>query len=336
MTAQTSVVPRGRATLLNIKGQPDLQTAATGADAVQLNTLQRTFNKKRPLEDSQVNGVTGAINSTDDRPAEPGLEDGDGSLVLPFDLHQIGYMLTMALGNPVSVAVGGGAPAGTFAHTYASGGDTIPIVTLEGQNAPGQLEALVGGYLKDFSLPIGSTAGYAQVPVTLGGRQTTDPYTASLFTDPEVLALARRVPNVRGFVSIGGVQVARVTQGSTKVTNRTDAERYSENLISAVYLDGRSAEINATVRYTTDQVRTFGKTGADGVLPDAFEVSFTWALTQYVKLVLTFPAVRFEPVGVAIQNGDKWTVDLKGRAEIGAAAPMVTAVLTNQTAEYVL
>lgn len=334
----TTNLPRGRATLLNLKSQTDFPTPAAGASGVQLNVYQRTFNKKRPLEDDDVTGVVGYQNPTDDRPAEPGLEDADGSLSVPLDLHQIGYWLTMALGveaTPVSVDTP--APVGTFAHTFTSGAAGLPIVTMEAMNATSQYEKLIGGLVQDITLPIGPDKGYARAPVTLMGRQVSDPYNASVFTTPTVSALAKRVPNSNGVLSIGGVQTGRVTRGTLKIANTIEMDRYSgDNVQSEAFLAKISAELNVTARYVTDAIRAYGATGADGILPDAQAVVLTWALSTYMKLVVTLPAVRFEPVSVPVQNGGTMTVDLKGRAEVGAAAPMITAVLTNLTAAYTL
>ncbi|MET3665903.1 phage tail tube protein [Caulobacter sp. 1776] len=333
----TTNLPRGRATLLNLKGQADFPTAASGANAVQLNVYQRTFNKKKPLEDDDINGVVGYANPTDARPAEPGLEDADGSLQAPLDLHQIGYWLLMTLGAPGSAAVDDPAPAGTYAHTFTSGAAGLPIATMEAMNAPGQFEKLIGGLVQDATLPIGPDRGYAKVPITLMGRQTSDPYNASVFTGPTVSALAKRVPNSKGIITIGGVQVARITRGTLKISNSIEMDRYAgENVQSDAFLAKISTDLNLTARYVTDAIRAYGATGSDGFLPDAQEVALTWSLGTYMKLVVTLPAVRFEPVSVPVQNGGTMTVDLKGRGEVGAAAPMVTAVLTNLTTAYAL
>lgn len=336
--AVTNNVPRGRGTLLNLKSQVDFATPASGAGAVQLNVYQRTFNKKRPLEDDDVTGQVGFANPTDDRPAEPGLEDADGSLQVPLDLHQIGYWLTMALGlEATPEEVEGGAPAGTFDHTWTSGGSGLPIVMLEGQNAPGQHEKMVAGLLQDITFPIGPEKGYAKLPITLVGRQVSDPYVNSVFTAPTVAPLAKRVPNSRGLIAIGGSAVGRVTRGTLKLSNTIEMDRYAgDNLQSDAFLAKISAELNLTARYTTDAIRALGATGVDGVLPDPHEIVLTWAIGPYVKLVLTLPAVRFEPVSAPITNGGTITVDLKGRAEVGASAPLLTAVLTNLTSAYAL
>lgn len=333
--ANTTALPRGRGTLLRLKSQTDYLTPAAGASAVELNAYTRAFNGKRPLEDDDVNGVTGYANPTDDRPAAPGLEDADGSLTVPLDLNQLGYWLAMALGAPGTADAGGGAPAGTKVHTFVSGGLGIPIATLEAFNAAGQLEKMIGGLLQDISLPIGAEKGYAQVPITLMGRQVSDPYAVSVFTGPTVAPLVARVPNSSGVLSIGGTQVGRITKGTLKLLNRIEQDRYAgDNLQSDAFLATRGVDLSITARYVTDALRAFGAVGADGVLPDPFAVALTWRLTDNLKLVVNLPAMRFEKVSVAVQNGGLMTQDLRGRAEVGSGAAMITAVLTNALTGY--
>lgn len=331
----TTAIPRGRGTKLLLKPQTDFATAVSGAGAFELNTYTRALTPKRPLEDDDVTGTVGFANPTDDRPAAPGLEDADGSLTVPVDLVQLGFWLSMLLGAPSTAAVADPAPAGTKAHTFVSGGVSIPLATLEAYNAAGQLEKMTGSLVQDLTLPIGPEKGYAQAPITLMARKVSDPYAVSVFTGPTVVALSSRVPNVAGVLSIAGSQVGRVLKGTLKILNRLEMDRYAgDNLQSDAFLMSRGVELNIDARYTTDALRAFGAVGADGVLPDPFAVTLTWSLGTYLRLVISLAAMRFEPVGVAVQNGGNITQSLRGRAEIGSGSPMITAVLTNAYESY--
>jgi hypothetical protein len=331
----TTVLPRGRQTLLRLKDQTDFKTGAAGAGAFELNTYTRNFQKKADPADDDVLGQVGYANNTDSRPAAPAVEDASGTLSVPFDMAQIGYWLKGLFGTGVDEEQADPAPAGTYAHTWTSGGDSLPIRTLETVFGATQFEALIGAVVQDATFPIGADKGYAQVDLTLSGRQRTDPYTASVFEAPTVVALGRRAPKSIGTISIGGVSLGRVQSGSLKVTNTIDLDRYAgDRQQSDAFLSAMAAEVDATVRYTSDAVRQYGIAGTDGVLPDPVAVELDWILSPYMKLSVTLPAVRFSPMDVPVQNGGLMTVALKGRAEISAGAAMLTAVLTNLTAAY--
>lgn len=332
--AGTTALPRGRTSALRLADQADVQTQATGA-FFELNTYTGTFNKKRPLDDDDVTGQVGFANNTDARPAAPGLEDADGTLNVPLDLDQFGWWLRGALSTYAKAAVGGGAPAGTMAHTFQSGGLSLAARTIERQFSATQFEAMIGAVVQELSLPIGADKGYAKSDLKLWGRQVTDPYTATIAGAPTVVALASRVPASSGAILIGGAAVGRIQTGSLKITNTVTADRYAgDNLESDAFLDKTDVSLDITARYTTDALRIFGKTGANGVLPDPFSIQLSWTLGPNLNLVVTAPAVRFNPVSIAIQNGSLIQQQLSGRGEVGAGAPMITAVLTNARASY--
>ena len=103
---------------------------------------------------------------------------------------------------------------------------------------------------------------------------------------------------------------------------------------SAAALNATNAELNLTARYTTDALRAYGNPDATTLLPVAYAISLQYVISATLKLVLDLPAVRFEPVSIPVQNGNALTQALKGRCEVGAAAPMLTATLTNAFASY--
>lgn len=331
----TTVLPRGRTVALRLADQVDVPTQAVG-NFSEINTYAQTFNKKRPLDDDDITGQVGFANNTDARPAAPGLEDADGTLQAPLDLVQIGYWLKGALGSyDGGVAIANPAPAGTKAHTFASGAVSLPARTLERQFTATQLEAMIGAVVTQLSLPIGAAAGYAKCDVSLWGRQVTDPYNASIAGAPTIVALGARVPNSSGVITAGGVQMGRVTTGSLKISNTVTPDRYAgDNLESDAFLEKVDAALDITARYTTDALRALGQNAAGSVLPAVTAVTLSWQLSAYLKLLVTLPAVRFNPVSIAVQNGGLMTQQLTGRAEVGAGGPMVTAVLTNQQAVY--
>ena len=328
----TAALPRGRTSALRLGDQPDIPTVSPGP-FVELNTYASAFNKKRPLDDDDVTGQAGYANTTDSRPAAPGVEDADGTASVPLDLVQIGHWLKGLLGVETAAPVANGA---AFDHTFKSGSASLPARTLERQFTPTQLEAMIGAIVKDATFPIGADKGYAQVDLSLWGRQVTDPYAATLAAAPTVVALGARVPKSSGLLKLNGANIGRVTTGNLKITNDVQSDRYAgDYLQSDAFLEGVAAQLSITARYTTDALRSAGVTAVGSVLPALQALELDYMLSPALKLVFTLPAVRFEPVTAPITNGGLITVQMSGRAEVGAAAPMLTAVLTNaQAAAY--
>lgn len=331
--ANTTALPRGRSQRVRIKEQADFATQATG-NYFELNTYTVTPDKKKEFEDDDVTGSVGAVSETDARPAAPGVEESDTSFRVPLDLLQIGYWLKGLIGGYTVSAVANPAPAGTYAHVFASGSGAVPINTMERQLAAGQLEKVIGLVLKELTFPIGPDKGYEQVDVAAIARSISDPYTVSIAGAPSVLALSNRVPKTVGIIKIGGAQVGRVLKGSAKLTNTVDTDRYAGDVVrSDAMMSKLEGALNITARYTTDALRAYGAAGSDGFLPDPVQVEIDYVLSTYLKLALVFPAVRFRPVNVPAENGGTMTQQLSGRAE-SSTSPLITATLTNAYASY--
>ena len=329
----TTALPRGRGVAIRLADQADVSTQAI-ANFFEVNSYASAFNKKKPLDDDDVQGQAGYANVTDSRPAAPGLEDADGTMQVPMDMDQIGFHLKGLLGLYSVAAAAGGAPGGTMAHTFQSGALSLPARTIERQLNTGQFEAMIGAVVKDMTFPIGAEKGYAKADMSLWGKQVTDPYVATAAAAPTVVPLISRVPATSGVLRANGVQIGRVQSGNLKVTNDVQADRYAGDVTeSDAFLQAVAAQLSVTARYTTDALRTLGATGGV-VLPPIQAVDLTWTLSTYLKLVITLPAVRFEPVSIAVTNGGLLTQQLSGRAEVAAGGPMLTAVLTNARATY--
>jgi hypothetical protein len=323
----TTNLPRGRTTAHRWAQQTAFNTAAT-ANFFELNAYSSTFTPKRPLDDDDVLGSAGYANVTDARPAAPGVEDADGSMALPLDLTQIAWLLEALFGSVAPTNA-----TGVYTRVFTSGGVALPLWTIEKQLATGQFEKLIGGVCKDATFPIGADKGYASVDTTWAGFQVSAPYAATAAGAPTVVPLANRMPKSSGLLKIGGTQIGRITTGSLKVTNTIDMDRYAGSVQeSDVFLTKTDAALDITARYVDDTLRAYGTPGAGGFLPTPVAVEIDYVLSANLSLIFTLPAVRFEPVAVATENGGLMTQKLSGRAEVGSAAAMVTATLVNSSA----
>ena len=324
----TTVLPRGRQSRLRLAYQSAFATQATSGFQ-ELNTYSHSFNRTRPLADDDVLGA-GFANLVDERPAAPGLEEADGSLSVPFDLAQIGFWLKAAMGAPTTSGTT------TKTHVFTTGSTSLPSLTLEREFvSAAQLEAMIGGVVKTAKFDFGPSQGFRSLDLSLAGRQVLAPYASTIAGTPTVQALSNRVPASIGVIKQGGTAIGQVISGDLTLTNDFEMDRYvGDPFRSAVGLNATNAELNFTARYTTDTQRAFANPDATTLLPAPVAISIEYIVSATLKLVLDLPAVRYEPVSIAVQNGKALTQSFKGRCEVGASSPMMTATLTNAFASY--
>ena len=324
----TTVLPRGRQTKTRLAWETTYGTNP-GTGFEELNTYSIDLVRARTLDPDDILGA-GFNDSIGARPAGPDVEEATGKLGAPFDLIQLGYWLAASLGRVSPTG------SGPYVHSFAAGVAPLPSFTLEREFvAASQYDGLLGGVVKSAKFNFKPGKGYNMLDLDLVGKQVLEPYTATAAGTPTVVGLANRVGNNVGLVKIAGSQVGTVIDGSMTLTNDITLDRYVGNtaLIAAAILEGQDVAVDITARYSTDALRAYGVVGA-GFLPPVQAVEFDYVLGA-MSLIVSCPAVRFEPINAPVSNGKTVTIQMKGRAEVGASTALLTAVLTNtQATEY--
>lgn len=324
----TSVLPRGRQSKLRLAWETTYATAPVSGFQ-ELNAYAHDLARARALEPDDVLGA-GFANNVDARPAAPNVEDASAKISVPCDMLQVGYWLAAALGR---IAPTG---AGPYVHSFASGGTSIPSITLERELlAAAQYDGLTGGVVKTLKMPLKPGKGYNMFDIDLAASQVLAPYASTAAGSPTVATLANRVPNFLGLIKANGTTLGGLIDGALTLTNDITLDRYvnGAEYVAAAILEGQDVAVDVTARYSTDALRAYGV--PDGThLPPVQSIVFSWTLGA-MTLLVTCAAVRFEPVNAPVTNGKTITQQLKGRAEVGASTPMLTATLTNTMAtEY--
>lgn len=324
----TSALPRGRQTKLRLAWETTFGVNP-GSAFFELNTYTSDLARARTLDADDILGA-GFANNVDARPAGPDVETATGKLTVPLDLVQIGFWLAAAMGR---IAPTGSGP---YTHAFTSGVTPLPSFSLERELvAASQYDGFNGAVIKTLKLPFKPGKGYNMIDLDLVGKQVLEPYTSTAAGTPTVEALANRVPNSVGIVKIAGSQVGNVIDGSFTLTNDITLDRYigSSTYPAAAILEGMDVAVDLTARYATDVLANYGALGG-AILPPVQEVDFIYTLGAMV-LTVSLPNVRFEPVNKPVSNGKTITIAMKGRAEVGASAAMMTATLVNtQSTEY--
>lgn len=323
----TSNDPRGRLSELYSGRQANLATPAAA------DFTRRHFYdlQPQPQSEPQSDDIMGGgfHNSIDERPAAPDVERASLRMVWPLDLVQIGWALTEFFGAPVTTG------AGPYVHTFTSGTVQIPTTTFERKLGAGAFDGVIGAVARSLTFPIGADRGYTRINAEYFARQALDQYADSIAGAPATPALAARVPRAVGTIKKDGVALGAVISGDATLTNILGEDSYhGSRFIDDVQLEGRQAAANLTLRLKGAAARDFGKIEVGQDLPEAMDLELAWELTATLKLVLTLRNQRFGKVGIATSGPGRLDVPLRARGEVGAAADMVTAVLTNTQATY--
>jgi Phage tail tube protein len=324
----TAVLPRGRQTKIRVVVE-QTYGVAPAAGWSELNTYTNDLVRARALESDDILGA-GFANQVDARPAAPDVEDATAKISVAMDLLQLETWLGAALG-PATIT----GAASPFTHAFASGSTPLPSLSIEREFVAGaQYDGAVGMVIKTLKLPFKPGKGFTMVDMDLVGQQVLAPYTATAAGVPVVRIPGQRVANYVGAISIGGVQVGQIIDGSLTLTNDITLDRYigSSEYVAAAILEGQDVAVDMTARYNTDALRALGVVDPQFV-PPVQAVTFTWAPQgSQFSLTAQLPQVRFEPVNAPVTNGKTITQTLKGRAEVGAETPMLTVVLVNSEA----
>ena len=125
--------------------------------------------------------------------------------------------------------------------------------------------------------------------------------------------------------------MSRITGGSASFERTLEAFRPSHRALTA---ESFTPQVGNRFSGTLDMRaidNTFRDEAAGKIVDD---MEFEYAIDSNNKLVITCPAVRFEPQPRGVGGEGLRTETWRFRAEQTAAAPMFTATLTNAIASY--
>lgn len=326
----TSSDPRGRAVELYSGTQTALATGVVSPDVTFVRRHYYDWTpspQSEPQDDTILGG--GFANSIDDTPAAPDVERAGIRVVWPMDLVQLGYVLAEMFGGPVTT---GGGP---YVHTFSSGTAVLPSRTIERKLATGQFDGAIGLVGRSLQIPIGSDRGYTRVNADYFARSMPKQYASSIAGAPTALSLASRVPRAVGTIKRDGVALGSILSGDLTLTNQLGEDSYHGSpLIDDVQLEGRSVALNLTGRFKGAALRDLGELANGAYLPGVQDIELEWSLSASLKLTITVRNVRFAKTSPTTSGPGRLDIGLKGRAEVGAASSMVTAVLTNGHTAY--
>lgn len=326
----TSNDPRGRMAELYAARQTALAVSAASPGQT---FVRRAFYEMTPSPQSepQSDDVLGAAfsNTIDETPAAPDIERGSQRIVWPLDMTQIGWVLAEFFGAPTTTG------AGPYVHTFSSANAQLPSTTFERRLAAGMFDGSVGAVCRSLQFPLGADRGFTKINADYFVRQVLDQYASTVAGSATAVALSARVPRAVGVIKSGGSVLGSIISGDATLTNSLGEDAYHGSaLVEDVQLEGRMVALNLTGRFKGAALRDLGKIATGAYLQGVQDIDLEWTLSAALKLVLTIRNVRFAKTAPGMGGPGRLDVPLKGRAEVGAAAGMITAVLTNGQATY--
>jgi hypothetical protein len=288
-----------------------------GSGYVEVPFITSNLSAEQPLQDSDVMGIG--------RDAGEPLKDAltaDGDVRVPLDVRAIGHWLKGAFGAPVTSG------SGPYAHSFRSGGWTLPSLSIEvGMPEVPHFAMYSGVKVDEISLDMART-GLASMTAKLIA-QSERLGTATEDASPTVPELLR-FTNWQGSVRRNGTEIGNVISASFRYANQLDRIEglTGDGLIEGLDPSRAMAEGNLVMRFADT---TLLQLAIDGT---ACELDFRFDLSPHVLSfkahAVYLPRPRIEiPGPKGVQVAFAWKA-----AKDGSVGRMVTATLTNDVASY--
>lgn len=249
---------------------------------------------------------------------------GDGDLVLPVDLRNIGLWLKLMFGDAETAE-----DDGVFTHAFASGALELPSQSIEIHH-PGPKRFHINSGIMARSLRLQwQRSGTTQMTLScLVQKETTAAVTAA--GTPTSYDWDRFVQG-RGEIMLEGVALADVVSATLTLDNGLEAREdiRPDGLIAGADPGRFSATVEMTVRYRTTTLYDAAKAGTPLALSLGYGIAADSALT------FSLPRVWLPAPKVEIQGPGGIQVTYQGMvAKQSDGGPAVIATLVNDVEEY--
>lgn len=312
----------GREAILHVLAQSSPGAAASG-NYIPVPHFGITPRRADPLE-AQPLIQSGQHNVMDNQAPAQGLITAGLDLDLPFCLNNLGLFLPHFL---IAAAPTG---VGPYVHAFTSGArehNGLSLGWADGDDW--QLANTFTGSRLDFSF--GQLAGTRRLRVSGMCSDIENPDANPFGAPLAPLAQNFLAGGLGCIVRRNGVQVSRITGGSASFERQLDPHRPSSRAFTA---ESFTPQVGTGFSGTLE-MRSIDNTFRDeaaGKIVDDME--FEYAIDSDNKLVISCPAVRFEPAPRPVGGEGLRTETWRFVAEQTSAAPMFTATLTNAVDSY--
>lgn len=293
--------------------------SAPGGNFAKLPFVSTTLGAEQGLIASDVLG-----NGRD--PAAPSRDviKVEGDVVVPLDVRNIGHWLKGLLGAPVTTGTGP-----DYAHTFTSGADALPSLSLEIGNPEVPSFALIGGVTVGKMAIKLATSGNASATFSCIGQGETRSGATSGGT-PTTAAFTR-FSQFMGSVKKNGAALGNVVSADVSYDNKLDAVRVIRDDGKIEGADPTVASLtgNVVVRFTNTALIDAATAGTP------ISLEFAYTIAADLKLVITAHEVYLPKpkINITGPGGIEATFAWQA-ARQSAGGPMLTVVLANDVSTY--
>ena len=255
--------------------------------------------------------------------------------MIPADLNQLGFWLTLIMGAPTSTDNGDG----THTHVFKTGADTLPSATLQRQLGAERWKVVEGLKVNSIGFGLAKTEdGYRTFRLDCMARRvyTVKQAAAPIDAAPAALPARAKLPAKRGLARLDAVVQASLMSGEFTLANNLAREDLADSADAAG--DLASDFLPGDVQFTGSPTFRFKKGAAlNGAIdifdshrtPFALEVEY--ALSDAASLLVAAPRC-FAPPSVPAASGAgpvDFSTNVTASQVTGASpAPVVTVTLT--------
>lgn len=259
----------------------------------------------------------------------------DGSVQIPFDISQIGYILKGLFGAPTTVSAGSTYATSYKKHTFIPAAEQPSMVIEKGFTDLGQYYLYNGCKLSKFKLPFGGDGELVATVDIMGSQETVS---ANAYVPTPVTLPFDRLNNFQSTIKENGTVLGIVSKGEINIDMGLDGNQYTigGGGVRGAIPEGLVAVTGSLTVLFTDM--NLLKKAFDGTTT-SLELSYiTKGLTTDLnkKLTIEVPELVFERTSPTITGPAGVSVDLNWQAfyNTGTDATSIKIELINDIEKY--
>jgi hypothetical protein len=317
---------RGIEATLNMKKTASFAEASGATTWQKLNYYSERFDPGQSvISDPEIGG--NRHNPTDPLQGVKARPNPSGALQVAADLNQLGFLLSLLMGNPVT----DDAADPVFEHVWTSGKTAPNLAHFEVGYASGLYKIADAFTVSQITLGFADEDGTRKVDCTMMGRSVRFPV-AALASSPTATPARDKLSGTKGLLKIGGVALGNVLGGSFTLGNGAFTETYMDDSewAGAVEIGEWMCSLSPEIRFRSEQAALLSS--FDGSTPFAVELLYQLSADRLLKIEL--PNVIANPVAPSAGNLGMMSVTPTFMASQTDAAPMATVTIRNAVAAY--
>lgn len=323
--------PRGIETEICMKPTATFAAASGGTGWKNLNIYSEAFDPgEGVVDDPELGGDRN--NISDPLQGMPTRPQPTGNLDVALDLNQIGYILSLLLGQPVTEDE----DDPVFEHVWTSGALVPGLAHFQMKQATGIFKMADAFTASQITMNLGDEDGYRRLQVPMIGRSVRV-LNAGVASSPAAAPTRQKLKAVVGKIQTGAnlgalTDLGNVLGGSFQIGNGAFTENYLDDSpwAGGIEIGNFACSVNPQIRFSDAHYALINSW--DGETP--FAVRLLFQKSADLSLQIDLPNVvanRAVPKAAGVGMMDMTPVFMASQT---ASDPMCTITVRNQVASY--